>query len=196
MRRSVLRGALALTMLAVACVYSPKFENGTLHCGPGASCPKGYECHADDTCYAKGASTGGTPSVDNFPGHWVFQAGSTRKISCSDGSVDSKGIMDDYVDVASAGGTALVGSYYCDWDLEISADLTKTSLTLVGQSCSTMAASGTKFIWHGQEFKFETSDGSSGKLTAKITSEYTTSDLKVGTCTVELSGTLINAGPA
>jgi hypothetical protein len=200
MRRSVLGGALALAILstlAAACTYSPKFEDGTLSCSTqNNSCPKGYECGSDFKCYATGGpGPGATPSVDNFPGHWIFQAGSMRKISCSDGSVDSQSVKDDYTDIDSTGGTSLIANYYCDWQLDIDDNLTKTSLSLVGQSCTTMSSNGTKFIWHGQEFVFETTDGHDGTLNAKVTSEYTTKDLKVGTCTLELTGTLVNAGP-
>jgi hypothetical protein len=240
MRRAVFFATLALT-LAVACTYSPKFDDGTLQCSTDHNkCPSGYECHSDFFCYAVvpetgqagvtgaagttgaagsggGAGTtgaagtggvagsggtagtgGGTPSVNNFPGHWVFQTGSMRSIMCNDGSVDTKSIKDDYVDVFASGGMALVGSYYCDWDLNISTDLRSTSLTLMGQTCTSMSADKTTtFTWHGQTFTFSTSNGSTATLNAKINSNYViTADGKTGTCTVDISGTLKRVGPA
>src|SRR6185295_12635725 len=120
-------GAAFAALLAVACIYSPSFEDGKLHCSDKDACPKGYGCHADNLCYKGGAVTT-PPSVDNFLGHWLFQPGSTRTINCTDGSTDTKGIETDYVDVTRGTTTALLGSYYCDWNLTLNNPPTKTAV--------------------------------------------------------------------
>jgi hypothetical protein len=49
--------------LAVAGCFSPKYGNGHLKCAPSQSCPDGYHCAADDTCWKNGSD----PEIDMGP---------------------------------------------------------------------------------------------------------------------------------
>jgi hypothetical protein len=190
MRRLGLFGALALLVAMARCAYAPKFADDKLQCGPGQSCPAGYQCRRDlNTCWST-APGAVVPSAENFPGHWVFTAGSTVTISCTDGSMSSKPLTDDFVDVAVGTTTDLSGSYYCDWDLVLNADKTATTIP-AGQSCMTTdPAKGTVFTWHGIKFAFATSDGRTATLSAEVSSDYVDKGGVTGSCSIKISGTL------
>jgi hypothetical protein len=190
--KKAILGAGFVAALALSCTYAPDFADGTLQCSAKGECPQGYACRST-TCWRAGSK--GT--IENFPGHWLFQAGSMQTINCLDGSKDEKDLSADYVDIEKSGSTGLRGSYYCDWDLTLDASATKTDI-VAGQSCQTMStgtdASITRFTWKGTKFVFTTSDGKNATLQGEITTDYTTTSTKnvvtMGTCALKISGTL------
>ncbi len=190
---AIVFAALSAVALA-ACGYAPKFENGTLHCSQD-TCPKGYMCVADKTCWSNGSLPGQDLTANDFVGHWLFASGSTSTITCSDAPTKpvTKPLV-DYVDFTRGGVTELAGSYYCDWNLTLDVPPSETTIA-PGQSCMTTNADGSRFTWHGQKFQFRTSDGTNGQLQAEIGSEFVDKNNATGTCLVKISGTLTNAGP-
>jgi hypothetical protein len=117
-----------------------------------------------------------------FVGHWVFQAGSTEMVACSDGSDKTSDLSTDYVDVAIISGT-LTGSYFCDWAL-MPGPLGNATVIKAGQSCSRNvndAKTGlTKFTWHGVTFTLKTDDSKNATLTSMINVEYVDDPTKTG----------------
>jgi hypothetical protein len=210
-----LLGSAFAVCVALACTYAPDFDDGTLHCSSDGRCPQGYTCR-NTTCWRVGGSAGATgtagttgaagtgaagvtgaagttapvASIDNFPGHWLFQAGSMQTINCMDGSTDSKSLAADYVDIEKSGSAGLKGSYYCDWNLTLDASKTKTAI-VAGQSCQTTGTDGTKFVWKGTKFVFTTTDGVTATLQADITTDYTPVTGPAGSCALKISGTLL-----
>jgi hypothetical protein len=60
-----------MRILAIACFalissgcFSPKYNNGNLRCENGQTCPDGYHCAVDNTCWKNGFD----PSLDMSPG--------------------------------------------------------------------------------------------------------------------------------
>jgi hypothetical protein len=204
-------GVALFTVMAVSaarCAYSPDPASGTLHCGPGSSCPKGYTCADQKTCWKDGETPSGAagtgaagmgaagvsgaagtgaagmamPGPGNFVGHWVYQTGSTETVSCSDGSDKNNDLTSDYVDVALNTGT-LTATYFCAWIVTLDSNMT-TTVIKAGQSCSrntTDATTGvTHFTWHGTTFAFKTTDAKTATLQATIGVDYLDDATKTG----------------
>jgi hypothetical protein len=200
----------AFSGLLSSCTYSPDFASGTLLCGPARSCPKGYECRLDGTCWKRGETQrdGGfdrpilpdalprdvnrevRPGLTNFVGLWTFTQG-TLHIECSDMSVDNQplGPTDagpaDYL-VADVGVNAdLIVSYYCRWDVNVAGGQT---VVLPGQSCSS-SSGGTNFTWSATSMTLSTQDGQTGTVTSTIAATYTDA-MGPGTCTLQVNGSV------
>src|SRR4029077_19852320 len=103
-------------------------------------------------------------------------AGSMQTINCTDGSTDSKSLAADYVDVRKGTtATTLVGSYFCDWKLNLNAQLTETSLVPSNPAQVCMrTVNGTMFTWHGTKFQMTTLDGVTAQLQMEVPSELKT----------------------
>jgi hypothetical protein len=221
-----------LVASATRCAYSPNPDNGTLQCGTGDSCPDGYRCvtaGSGKTCWKNGetptgtagtsggAGQGGTtgaagtgaagttvlPSGANFVGRWIFLAGSTETVSCTDNSTTMPVIVDDYMDVTQ-NGTTIVEDYFCPWNENLNVTATGTTIR-AGQSCSRTSSDATtgttKFTWHGTTFNMSTLDGKSATLAATVGSDYLKDASKTGcgpnatvactgTCTIMINGSL------
>lgn len=199
-RRAGFAGVTALLLAAAAAgCYAPNPASGTLKCGPNFSCPEGYTCAADNTCWKSSGGgstgtggTGGTVTPETFVNHWVFDATSTLSIMCSDNSMSTKSLKDDFVDVYGGVASDLIASYYCDWDMTVNGN--KANI-VANQSCSsTDMASGTQFTWYGDAFTLQTSDGKKATLQATISADYVDVDTTTGSCTLRIAGTL-NATP-
>lgn len=168
-------GLALLAGAAVRCAYAPDPASGTLRCGPSSSCPKGYSCASDQTCWKDGTSpsgaagsgaagsgaagsgaagsgvagsgAAGSPVGDPaFVGHWIYQTGSKETVSCSDGSTKDNDLTSDYVDVALNSGT-LTATYFCAWIVTLDSNMT-TTVIRAGQSCSRNTTDATTGITH------------------------------------------------
>jgi hypothetical protein len=156
-----------------------------------------------------GDAAGAAVPTAKFVGHWVFDAGSTENVTCSDGSNKDNALAGDYVDVAlntALGANVISASYFCDWNLNVG-PAGQGTVIRPGQSCSrnvTDASTGvTKFTWHGTTFTFGTTDGKTATLVSMIGVEFIDDPTKTGcsptttsctgTCTIKLTGTLTNA---
>ena len=228
----------AIPLLAArCCTYAPDPVSGTLHCGPSSSCPTGNTCAADQTCWkdgetpsgaagtsgAAGAGAAGTSGAAgaaggaggmvttgpaSFVGHWVYQAGSTENVSCTDMTQSSPSLAGDYVDVVLDAGT-LTATYFCAWNVDLDSNMT-TTVIRSGQSCSrTMTDSTTGDIthltWHGTAFTMKTTDAATATLQATIAADYIddprtcgpTSSMPTtsctGTCSIKIDGTLVKS---
>lgn len=86
--------------LALAGCFSPKYGNGHLKCADGQTCPDGYHCAADNTCWKNGSDPGsqddmamtgtddgGTPMPDLAPPPPVTYPPASVWISCGGGAV-------------------------------------------------------------------------------------------------------------
>jgi len=187
--RALLAAALS-TLAASGCGYSPNPESGTLACGPGDTCPEGYMCAGDGTCWRGGGpTTCGTTAAEKLIGHWVFVAPSRRIIVCSDGTGLNEEWTGDYVDVDTGGSAALRAFYYCDLDLDIGA--TASTVLRPSGSCNaqdTLDPTIT-YTWTAQIFTLSTGDGCSGTLAASIPFVATDPAGSVS-CTMDFTGTL------
>jgi len=152
------------------------------HIGNGTPCAGTCTIKIDGTLLNSNA-----PSADSkFVGHWVYQAGSTETVVCTDGSDKTNDLTGDYVDITLTGGV-LTGSYFCDWNLTVGP---AGNLTIIkpNQSCSrnvTDAKTGvTHFTWHGTTFTFKPDDSKpgTGTLTSMIGVDYVDDPSKTG-CT-------------
>jgi hypothetical protein len=208
--RSLLRLAPLLGLVA-ACTYSPDPVSGTLQCGPRQSCPRGYECRPDGTCWKPGETPrdGGferpagmdagarrdvsrdlQPGIINFVGRWTFTDG-TLHIECSDNTVDNRflGPSDagpaDYLDVDVGDFSDLIVSYYCAWDVDVAGTQT---VVLPDQSCSS-ASGGTTFVWSAETFTLSTQNGQMGTVTSNIEATYTDAN-GPGTCSLQVNGSV------
>jgi hypothetical protein len=194
MRTALSRALLAAALFTLAgsgCGYSPNPANGTLACGPAATCPEEYRCASDGYCWRDtgGPSTCGTTAADKLIGHWVFVAPSRRIITCSDGSGLNEEWIGDYVDVEAGGSAALRAFYYCDLDLDIAA--TGSTILRPGSSCSaqdTLDPTIT-YTWTAQIFTLSTGDGCSGTLAASIPF-VATDPAGSASCSMDFTGTL------
>jgi hypothetical protein len=215
-------GLLAAVTIGAAGCYAPNPANGTLRCGgPNhVTCPEGYSCAGDGTCWkgsagrdgggggasGAGGSGGGGASgmrdagcgtstdagrVERFVGHWLFSAGATNVVTCSDqpNMPRTTSLLGDYLDVVPGVGSDLSTSYYCTWSLAVDNSGSSTTL-LAGQSCQVTANDGTKFTWHGAAFKLMTADGFCGTLSASINADFVAPDNSTGTCMLVISGPL------
>jgi hypothetical protein len=209
------RSALSVLAFSVSACYSPNLPSGMLKCGPSASCPDGYRClDADQTCWKNGESptndAGGgsdagifTPGPEAFVGHWIYQAGSTENVTCTDGSDKTNDLATDYVDVA-LNGTTLTATYFCAWNVTLDSKMTSTVLA-PGQSCArdmTDATTGlTHFMWHGTTFTMTMTSATMATLKATIGENVVDDPTKTGcgptttpcagTCTIKIDGTLL-----
>jgi hypothetical protein len=223
--------AIALMAAAtLRCTYAPDPASGTLKCSASTmECPEGYACdgtycnkmgeadggRAGQTGAAGAAGAGGATGTGGasgaggsdtgaarFVGHWVYDAGSTETVSCTDGSNKDNALAGDYVDVALiAGGVS--ADYFCAWNLTVGPGGMATVLQQ-GQSCSrnmTDATTGvTKFTWHGTTFTMKTTDGKTATIASTITVDYVDDASKTGcsptttpcagTCTIKIDATL------
>jgi hypothetical protein len=139
---------------------------------------------------------------DKFVGHWVYQAGSTETVSCSDTSTKTNDLSGDFVDVAIKN-TVLTASYFCDWAVTLGPAGDATVIK-PGQSCSQtvndMTTGMTMFTWHGTTFTLHTLEGKTATLNATIGVNYLDDATKTscatstmgcaGTCTIEITGKL------
>jgi hypothetical protein len=157
----------------------------------GTGGAKGPPCAGTCTIRIDGTlANGNAPSTDSkFVGHWVFQAGSSETVSCSDGStrttdLATSGPMStpDYVDIVVTS-MVLNASYFCDWQLGVGPAGNATVIK-AGQSCSRNvndATTGlTHFTWHGTTFTFKTDDSKTGTLTSTIAVDYVDDPAKTG----------------
>jgi hypothetical protein len=119
-------GASLLLALAAGC-FSPQYKNGDLRCSAVGSCPSGYHCAADGTCWRNGQD----PTLDLGPGGpddlaalvyppaavWISSGGgsamgaSGAQINLSFGGTPAAG-------VTSATSGALLGLGYINTDNE------------------------------------------------------------------------------
>lgn len=84
------------SLVAVGC-FSPKYSNGSLHCENGMTCPDGYHCAGDDTCWRNGSdpaldmSLGGSDDLaggpDLLPPPPITYPPAAVWISCGGGAV-------------------------------------------------------------------------------------------------------------
>jgi hypothetical protein len=209
------RQLAALVTLAAAAgaagCYSPDVVSGSLRCGSGMSCPAGYSCRPDATCWKDGEMPSATASGRDsapFAGHWLFTKAATNATTCTDGSHDSRTLENDYVDISKGGKADLTGSYYCDWDLNIAAN--GASATLVpGVSCMTEAVDDAShktkvtYQWTASSFTFAKTGAREAVVNAQVSASYTqlltckpnTACVPcttgcTGTCTVTIMGPL------
>jgi hypothetical protein len=138
------------------------------------------------------ANNPATVSPDSkFVGTWVFQAGSTETVSCSDGSSRMTDLTTsgdkggpDYVTLAITS-TVLNANYFCDWNLTVGPQGNATIIK-PGQSCSRNVNDPntglTHFTWHGTTFTLQTADGKTGMLMSTIAVDFVDDPLKTG-CT-------------
>lgn len=189
--RALLAAALS-TLAAGGCGYSPNPVSGTLACGPAASCPEGYMCVSDGTCWRGGGpSTCGTTPAEKLIGSWLFVPPSRRQIVCTNGQTDTDTNWMDYFDVQAGGSAALRAFYYCDLDLDIGA--TGATVLRPGGSCSaqdtTDPAGPVTYTWTPAIFTLSTTDGCTGSLAASIPYTATTA-AGLNSCTMDFTGTL------
>jgi hypothetical protein len=190
--RAVSLAALLMGVALTGC-YNPNPPSGSLICSAAGACPEGYLCAASDNTCRKPKVI--NPAAARFEGHWIFAASSKITTLCSDSTTPSTvDIAADYVDVTAGDLGDLVGSYFCDWDLNVTSSGTSTTIP-AGQSCpGTSADSKTNFVYTGKTFAFTTADGSTGALNATISAAYTdvvgcTANC-TGTCNIAVVGTL------
>jgi hypothetical protein len=192
--RTVL-GALSL-VLAVACGYNPKFDDGSLKCGSSNACPDGYSCMSGRCWKNAGGGgstgtggTGGNSAIAKFVGLWTFVgAQSTRTRECTDGSKETTNPWDDYFDVVAGPVAALSTDYYCTWNLDVSGSGNATAIR-PGMMCTKPDPNtpGTSYTWHGESFTLTTTNGTTGMLEASLPYDYTTV-LGSGSCTMKFTG--------
>jgi hypothetical protein len=142
--------------------------------------------------------TGGATSVDGgrptdkFIGRWVFDATSQLQQVCSDGTNNTSSLATDYVDVTAGTTSDLVGSYFCDWKLNLSATDKTLAAIVAGQSCMTKDATMTiDFTVHGGTFDFRTTNGTTATLSAMFPAEFKKAAGPTGTCQFTITGKLV-----
>jgi hypothetical protein len=191
MERAARTSALvALVVAAAGCGYAPNFESGTLHCSSSHTCPQGYTCATDNTCWKNGATLPG--ATDMFIGHWVYDATSRLQQTCTDGTNTPSTLAGDYVDINSGTDSELLATYFCNWKLDLAATDKTTTTIVAGQTCMTHDATGTiSFTLHGQSFKFTTTDGATATLSAVFPAEFKKVIGTMGTCQFTVTGRLV-----
>jgi hypothetical protein len=120
-------------------------------------------------------------------GHWIFATGS-EMVSCASSSNATMDLANDYVDVTRLDASTLVGSYFCDWKLDVG-PTDDTTIVRPGQSCSRAVAGGRKYTWAAASFTISSADGHAGTISATISvviDDPTTPD----TCSLVITGTL------
>jgi hypothetical protein len=183
--------AAALSVVAAsACGYGPEIESGRLLCGPGGSCPEGYCCGANQTCWSEDiAGACEDPTLANLIGHWVFVAPSRRVIACNDGFTEDMTAWTDYFDVEEGGSAELRSFYYCDLDLDVGAN--GATVLVSNRSCDQPdpQTPGAMFTYTPTAFTLSTTNGVNGSLAASIpyTAGPTTAQVS---CTMNFTGTL------
>lgn len=186
-----------LGALASSCSYSPSFEDGVLVCSTTKSCPKGYECSADGTCWKGGDAPDGGDLYANFVGTWAFESG-TLNADCSDGPPSTMPLTGQQIPVApTPTGTGVTATYYCSWVLHRAAG----SLTAVAdpnQSCVQDVpadASGIaySYTWTAIEFSFTTTDGQRASVKGRVAGHFLGTDNSTGTCDGQFNGMLTRA---
>jgi hypothetical protein len=191
---------LALSCGALSCAYSPDFAGGQLQCGSKQSCPKGYSCASDNTCWKDGTAP---TSPNDFNGTWTFTGG-TLDVSCTDGSSDHRALKGDANNsadfiIVNQSGSSLSANYFCDWSLTLPSG-GNTGTAPLGQSCTetTTDSTGTimtTYTWSALAFTF-TLDGSDSATSAgHVSGPFTDSTGVAGTCDVTFSGPLSKTGP-
>jgi hypothetical protein len=185
LRLSLLAAGL---LVSVSCTYAPEIENGKLLCGASDACPKGYTCRGGQSCWKEGSSTGVTRA--NLLGDWPFTTG-TLTISCSDNTSQMKALAGpkDYIQINAGPNEAIVGSYYCDWVLDLAIVAGHATTTVrPAQSCTT-SSGGTDFTWTATTFLFTSNDGATGALNSTIQATYKDAT-GTGTCKLVVMGNL------
>jgi hypothetical protein len=199
MRTLISRALLAASLTAVvatACGYDPNPESGTLHCGAQNSCPDGYSC-TSGRCWRNGGGgstgTGGgggsSGSLGKFIGSWTFTAASSMRVRvCTDGTNETMKPYDDFFDVTAGGVSPLTTFFYCNWNLDVNASGTATTIR-PGTSCSAPSTEDptTTFTWTGESFSLTTSDGRTGTLDASIPYTYVGTLSGSGSCTMRFT---------
>jgi hypothetical protein len=134
--------------------------------------------------------TGSGATRANLIGVWNFTSG-TLSINCSDNTSQMKPLMGpkDYIQISEGPSPAIVGSYYCDWVLDL-AIVTGHASTIVrpAQTCTT-SSGGTDFTWNATTFAFTSNDGATGALNSTIQATYKDAT-GVGTCKLVVMGNL------
>jgi hypothetical protein len=193
----VLLAATLTTVVATACGYDPNPESGTLHCGSQNSCPDGYSC-TSGRCSRDGAGgsggsggggSGGSGSVDKFIGTWTFTPATSMRVRvCTDGTNETMKPYDDFFAISVGGVSPLTTSFYCNWNLDVNAAGTTTTIR-PGTSCSAPADGDptTTFTWTGESFTLSTTNGSTGTLEASIPYTYTGPISGSGSCTMHFT---------
>jgi hypothetical protein len=199
------------------CRGSYCYKNGDVDAGTGVAGATGAAGAAGTGGHAGTGGAGGgtagtgvagaagtTAGSEKFVGHWLFDAGSTEHVACTDGSSKDNDLSTDFVDVLlNADGQTLTASYFCSWKLAIGPMGDSTVLKPVtGQSCSRSvmdATTGTTmFTWTASTFALRTLDGKAASLSSMIGVNYVDDATKtgcigaacMGTCSIRITGTL------
>ena len=184
--RVLLCTALAIAA-AAACGYDPNPQSGTLKCGPMNTCPQNYTC-MNGACWRDGAGGSSGANITLLMGHWVSDKNATTRVRvCTDGTNETM-FWDDFLDLLPGSTSALTTNYYCDWNMDVNAGGTATTIR-PGIMCSAPAAGdpSTTFTWHGMTLTLTTTNGSSGTLDMSLPYDYTTTSGS-GSCTMHFTG--------
>jgi hypothetical protein len=94
----------------------------------------------------------------------------------------------DFFDVDPGTVSALATFYYCDWNLDVNAAGTSTSIR-TGSSCSAPDPNDATitYTWTGQSFTLTTTDGRTGTIDASLPYTYVT-PAGSGSCTMRFTG--------
>jgi hypothetical protein len=182
----VLLGTALAIVAAAACGYDPNPESGTLLCGPMNSCPQSYSC-MNGACWRDGAG-GSTGSTALLLGHWASNPNVTTRVRVCTDTTNETVFWDDFLDILPGTASALTTNYYCDWNLDVNAGGTATTIR-PAQTCTHPAAGDptTMFTWHGMTLTLTTTNGTSGTLDMSLPYEYTTTTGS-GSCTMHFTG--------
>jgi hypothetical protein len=113
MRQLVLLG---LCSFVLGGCFSPKYGNGDLRCENGTTCPDGYHCASDSTCWKNGQDPAdaadmsssmdngdmGQPPVLTYPPAAVWTSGGGGSVTAASGNQ-----LNFSLSPSSAGGTAV-----------------------------------------------------------------------------------------
>jgi hypothetical protein len=138
---------------------------------------------------AGSTDAGINPAALKFEGQWVFAAGSSVMVSCSDGSSSNIALVGDTIPIVAGATADIIADYYCPWNLNVASNGTSTNI-VPGQSCQVVSSTNTLYTYFGDSFALSTSDGASATLNAKFSATYQDVGGATGTCTLQTSGTL------
>jgi hypothetical protein len=171
---AICRAALgAALVVAAGCSYAPDFPSGTLACSSDGTCPEGYSCADGVTCWRQGECPNSNEPATKFVGHWDFVSPSTRTIICGAMTMPVENVTGDYVYLYAADPVPLRTNFFCQWDLDIAASGTSTSIR-PGGTCSGPDPEDPTLIytWRGESFTLSTADGRTGTLQMSIPYDY------------------------
>jgi hypothetical protein len=200
MRAATMRSVLLAALLGGgACAYAPSLDNGSLQCAEDQSCPKGYACASDFTCWKSGESPDITDPLSLYAGTWTFGADGTLDANCTDGSATTS--LQGITIPVTESGSEVVASYYCDWNLHLAQD--GSAVIDPGQSCMRTVMDTTtnetfRYTWSGNAFTLDTADGLNATVSGHVSGPFTSSggsSPSSGSCDGTFSGSLKKTSP-